>query len=434
MARGGVAALGGVALAALLAAACAGGGAQQTPTPGPSLPASVRPAGSPAATLTAAPAWAPEIAYVEPDSNDIWLMAADGTGKRNLSQGRCLGARGLEWSPEGDRIACIGSDSETLVLLFDLEGRLLLRLQHAGYFRSFFTWRANFASLWAPDGRNLAYVVEEEVTPVPGGGPPRGTPVLVIADATEGVLASITGGQQPRWSADGGRLAYNKPPGDTLALYELASGEEKTLGEGLRPLAWVLGDKALLVAAHYQEQELGDTQVTYEANLLDPATTQMTRVPELDNYAEFWLSPDRDTAVVSSPRGPGLGLLDLLSLQFTPIVDSVIGFPSEFIPHSQLAFSSDGSQIYWADQGGWAPRATYKANIDGTGLKKMGGVPGWFVGFSPDLTRMLYFPSSGTPGGLWVANIDGSDARLVAEKASDAVWRPLVSLEEPGSQ
>jgi len=189
-----------------------------------------------------------------------------------------------------------------------------------------------------------------------------------------------------------------------------------------------------LVAADYQEQELGETQVTYEANLLEPATGQMTRVPELDNYTEFWLSPDRGTAVVSSPRGPGLGILDLTSLQFTPVVDSVIGYPSEFIPQSQLAFSSDGSQIYWADQGGWAPRATYKANIDGTGLKKIGEVPGWFVGFSPDLTRMLYFPSSGTPGGLWLANIDGSDPRLVVEKASDAVWRPLVSLEEPGSQ
>lgn len=418
MARGGVAALGGVALAALLAAACAGGGAQQTPTPGTSLPASVRPA----ATLTAAPAWAPEIAYVEPDSNDIWLMAADGTGKRNLSQGRCLGARGLEWSPEGDRIACItvnDRQTETRVLVFDLDGRPLLRLQHAGYFRSFFTWRAKFASLWAPDGRNLAYVVEEQVTPV-----------LVIADATRGILTSIAGGQQPRWSADGGRLAYFKPPGDTLMLYELAWGQEKPLGEGLRPLAWVLADSVLLVAADYQEQELGDTQVTYEANLLDPATAQMTRVPELDNYTEFWLSPDRGMAVVSSPRGPGLGILNLSNLQFTPIVGSVIGFPSDFIPQSQLAFSPDGSQIYWADQGGWAPHATYKANIDGTGLTKIGEVPGWFVGFSPDLTRMLYFPSSGTPGGLWLANIDGSDARLLAEDASDAAWLPQPSLEE----
>jgi Tol biopolymer transport system component len=422
--RSGVTALAGVALAALLAASCAGGGAQQTATPGPSLPASVRPAGSPAATLTATPVSTPEIAYVEPNSKDIWLMAADGTSKRNVTQGRCVGLQGLEWSPQGDRIACIGSDSETLVLVFDLEGRLLVRLQHTGYFRSFFTWGAEFASPWSPNGRNLAYVLEQKVTPVPGGGPPRGTPVLVIADATEGVLASIADGQQPRWSADGGRLAYFKPPGDTLALYDLAAGQEETLAQGLRPLAWVLADKALLVAAHYQEQELGDTQVTYEANLLDPSTSQMTRVAELDNYAEFWLSPDRETAVVSSPTGPGLGIFDLSSLRFTPIVDSVIRFPSEFIPQSQLAFSSDGSQIYWADQGGRAPHAIYRANIDGTGLTKIGEVPGWFVGFSPDLTRMLYFPSSGTLGGLWLANIDGSDARLVAERASDAVCRP----------
>ena len=369
---------------------------------------------------TAAPTVAPEIAYVDHENRDIWLVAADGSGKRNLTQGRCVRPQGLGLSPQGDRIACIGSDSETLVLVFDLEGRLLLSLQHTGYFRSFFTWGAEFASPWSPNGRNLAYLVEEKVTPVPEGEPPRGMTVLVVADATEGVLASITGGQQPRWSADGGRLAYNKPPGDTLALYDLASGQEKTLGEGLRPLAWVLADSALLVAADYQEQEFG---VAYVANLLDLASGQMTRVPELDNYAEFWLSPDRATAVLLT-TGPSLAILDLSSLGFTPIVGSVIGFPSDFIPQRQLAFSPDGSQIYWVDQGGWAPRAIYKANIDGTGLAEVARLPGWFGAFSPDLTRVLYFVQPDARQNLWIANIDGSEARLLAENASDAAWLP----------
>jgi DNA modification methylase len=52
--------------ALLLLAACGGGGSQPPPTP----------SGSPAAALTAAPASTLEIAYVEPNSNDIWLMAA----------------------------------------------------------------------------------------------------------------------------------------------------------------------------------------------------------------------------------------------------------------------------------------------------------------------------------------------------------------------
>lgn len=183
-------------------------------------------------------------------------------------------------------------------------------------------------------------------------------------------------------------------------------------------------------AAQVEEAITSEDVDFFVANLLDPATAQMTRVPELDNYTEFWLSPDRGMAVVSSPRGPGLGILNLSNLQFTPIGGSVIGYPSESIPQSQLAFSPDGSQIYWVDQGGWAPRAIYKANIDGTGLAEVTQLPGWFGAFSPDLTRVLYFVQPDARQDLWIANLDGSDARLVAEKASDAAWLPQPSLEE----
>ena len=417
-------------LIVLLAVACNGGGESlRTATPAPSPSGTTTPQAT--ATATAVPTAAPEIAYVGPDERDVWLMAIDGSGKRNVTRGRCWPSFGFYWSPQGDRIACItvnDRQTETRVLVFDVQGRVLLRLQHAGYFRSFFTWGANFASPWSPSGRNFAYVVEEKVTPVPEREPPpRGTPVLLIADASRGILTSIAGGQRPRWSADGGRLAYNKPPGDTLALYDLASSEEKTLAEGLRPLAWVLGDEALLVAADYREDEFG---VGYQANLLDLASGQITRVPELDNYTEFWLSPDGGTAIVLPHGLPSLAILELASLEFTPIADSVISYPSDFIPQSQLAFSADGSQIYWFD----GSDAIYKADSDGGGLTQVGPLPGdFFLAFSPDLRRVLYFvlsdvppPASGGPlhWNLWVANIDGSDARVLVEGASGAVWRP----------
>ena len=410
-------------LSLAMLAACGGGGeGSPTATPVPSQGLTTTP--PPVVSPTAFPKEAAQIAYVGADGA-IWLVAADGSERTSLILDRCRGLSFL-WSPQGDQIACVGTLgsgalSETLALVFDLKGHLLTRVQHPGQFTGF-TWGAQFASPWSSSGRNLAYVVKEWVTPTPEGELPRGAFVLIITNAG-GIVASIADGQQPRWSADGGRLAYFKPPNDTLTLYELASGREKTLGEGLRPLAWVLADKALLVAANYQEHELGGTWITYEVNLLDVATGEMQRVPELDNYTEFWLSPDRATAIVSSPRGPAIGVLDLASLQFTPIAGSVIGFPSDFIPQWQLAFSPDGSQIYWVDQSGWTPHAIYRANMDGTGLTKLGDVPGWFGAFSPDLTRVLYRgPDTGRD--LWIANIDGSDARLLAENASDPVWLP----------
>jgi len=235
--------------------------------------------------------------------------------------------------------------------------------------------------------------------------------------------------QQPRWSPDSSRLAYNRPPGETLVVYALATGREEALGEDMRPLAWVFRGKKLLVAADYQEQELG---ATYEANLLDLASGQMTRVPQLDNSTQFWLSPDGITAIVLRPSAgrPSLGILNLSSLEFTPIPGSVISYPSDFIPQSQLAFSANGSQIYWFD----GSDAIHKADIDDGSLTQVGRLAGdFFLAFSPDLTRVLYLvlsdappaaPGGPLPWNLWVANIDGSDARLVAENAAGAVWRP----------
>jgi hypothetical protein len=120
------------AVLALLAFACNGGEeGLRTATPAPS------PSATPQATATATPETtaAPEIAYVRADEADVWLMAAEGSGKRNLTQGRCPYGSRLFWRPQGDLIACISSvdepQVETRLLVFSLEGRLLLRLQQA---------------------------------------------------------------------------------------------------------------------------------------------------------------------------------------------------------------------------------------------------------------------------------------------------------------
>lgn len=328
------------------------------------------------------------------------------------------------------------------MLVFDLDGRLLLHLQHAGHLLSF-TWRETRfpTSLWSPSGERLAYVVEEHMRPSEAGEPQApGTSALIVADATRGVLASIPAGQWPHWSAERDQLAYYRALDDALAVYEPGPEEEKVLAHGLRPLAWAFAGKKLLVAANYteMESESGIGWLKYEANLLDPASGQMTRVQELDNNTEFWLSPDGATAVLLT-TGPSLAILDLSSLGFSSIAGSVISYPSDHIPQSQLAFSPDSSQIYWFD----GNDAIYKANRDGSGLTQVGRLTdaNWFLGFSPDVTGVLYtvLPAATPPpqGGpypwdSWVANVDGSDARLVAEKASEAAWRSQPSLEEPG--
>jgi hypothetical protein len=419
-----------------IAAACGGTG-KGSPTAAPEPSAAPTAVPSPPASPTAATEGEFQIAYVDDDQRDIWVVPADGVGEQNVTRDRCPRLLEPYWSPRGDRIACIGTGSaafpETQVLVFDLDGRLLFDLQRDALFAGF-SWpdmmEMSPSSLWSPNGQYLAYAVEEDLTPVPEGGPPRGTPHLFIAEAEEGrIRKAISGGQQPRWSADGRRIAYNQPPDDTLVLYEPATGEEKVLGKGLRPLAWVLEDTSLLVAAGFQHPQ--EFLVEYEANLLDLSSGEMTRVPELDNNAEFWLSPDGIKAVVLK-SGPSLGVLDLMTLRLTDIAGSVISYPSEYIPRHQLTFTPDGSRIYWFD----GNEAIYSANSDGTGLTQIGPLRdvNFFLGFSPDVTQALFLPGAGGPG-LWVANVDGSDAHLVADNASTtplyAAWGPQLSLTKP---
>jgi len=404
-----------------------------TPTATPTGTAAPSPWPVVPATPTGRAAAAPDIGYL--NNGDIWLAAADGSGRRNLTQGGCASLTYLSWfwSPGGDRIACMGDltgfggqKKQIVVVILDLEGRVLLRLERAG---DFGLWAGDFGhwAPWSPSGRRVAYVVGEWHQPAEA----LRASTLIVADATGGVLESIPGGDRPSWSSQGDRLAYYQALDDALVVYEPDVGEHKVLAHGLRPLAWVLGDKALLVGAKWDG---GSMFWSYEANLFDPASGQTRRIPELDGGRQFWLSPDGGTAATTAPgtSGASLGILNLSSLQFTAIAGSFISFGGEAFPEGWIAFSPDGSQVYWATQvygdqqappGDQAVTAVFRANIDGTGLTKV-DVPGsgWFVAFSPDVTRILYSAS----GDLWEVNVDGSDARLLAEQFSgvDAAWRP----------
>jgi Tol biopolymer transport system component len=401
-------------IAGVLASACGDGGGE---APTPSSTAAVT--SSPAATSSTG---AGEIAYFGPEGADIWLISADGSGQRRLVEGQCQQAAGPFWSRRGDKIACASGGTEeepqAKIAVFNLEGQIVAQAEHKA-------WLAGFA--WSADDRHFVYTIAE------GEAWETARRSLIIGDTESEATVRLEDAQDARWSPDGTQLAYLKVAGEETTIYDLASGQTRALGQGLRPLGWALGGEALLVAANFQQQE--ESGVNYEVNLLNLASGAMTRVPQLDNGTQYWLSRDGQTAAfLAGPAeraegGATISILDLAIGNVTPIAGAAIGYPSEGIPSEHIAFSADGAYLYWIDvvtrSGQDLSGTIYRARSDGSELTQLATIKATLFAFSPDRTMVLY--SDG--GALWVAGVDGSGARSLAEGAGvrwpPGTWRPL---------
>jgi Tol biopolymer transport system component len=413
----------------VFAAACNGddGGEPPTSSPGATAPAAtatlataITPTTSATPAATAA-SGADEIAYFGPNAADIWLVNADLTGSRRLTEGQCQNAAGPFWSRRGDKIACVSGGTteapETKISVFDLEGKTLAQAEHKA-------WLGGFA--WSADDRHFVYTISE------GDTLETSRPSLVIGDAESEATVRLEDAFDPRWSPDGTQLTYLKAPNEEPAIYNIASGQTTSLPQGIRPLAWALGGKSLLVAVNYQEEEFG---ATYEAYLMSVASVALTRVPELDNGTQFWLSRDGQAAAfLAGPAdraegGVNISILDLATGGATPIEGAVIGYPSEAIPPDHIAFSPDGAYLYWIDvvaaSGENLSGTIYRARADGSELTQLGTISATLFVFSPDRSKVLYSDSSA----VWVASVDGTDVHSLVEDTGarwpPATWRPL---------
>jgi Tol biopolymer transport system component len=141
------------------------------------------------------PSWQPNgrlIAYrVNPprgDEGDIWVMHADGTGKRNLTRSPGVADWSPAFSPDGRSIAYM-SAHELWVMRAD--GSRRRRLTHGGELSEYPTW--------APDGRALAF------SGVRGGN----FEIVRLQDGAERLLTRDPGQDKwPAWSPDGRTIAF----------------------------------------------------------------------------------------------------------------------------------------------------------------------------------------------------------------------------------
>ena len=114
-------------------------------------------------------------------------------------------------------------------------------------------------------------------------------------------------------------------------------------------------------------------------------------------------------------------MLDLATRKVTPVEGAVIGYPSEGIPPDHIAFSPDGAYLYWIDVVATSDQdvsgTIYRARSDGSELTQLATVKATLFAFSPDRTMVLYSDGSA----LWVAGVDGGDARSLVEGVGGAL-------------
>ena len=194
-------------------------------------------AGHPSSLSYSMPSWSLDgksIAFVGGGARDLFVMNADGSGIRKLTNSSRIGAstnynaRFPTWSP----------DSRKIAFGYGLSGICVIDADGSGFHRISDT---GDLPAWSPGGKKIAYV---EIAETSGGRiyvmRPDGSGKQLVASPTE--LRSF---EAPAWSPDGERLAFavtSAPDTDVLpghlGVVSRFRGRVRVFLRGSNPFPW----------------------------------------------------------------------------------------------------------------------------------------------------------------------------------------------------
>jgi TolB protein len=153
---------------------------------------------------------------------EVYVMAADGTGARRLTN--LYSAKRGAWSPDGKRLAFDGRFYATLSD-FDIG---IMRADGSGVRRVTRGPERDVTASWSPDGRWLAF------SRVRGEG--EAPQVWLVRPSGKGAHRLVQGGQ-PSW-APGGRWIAFDAPGGIWVVHADGSGRRRIVAGSFGGLKW----------------------------------------------------------------------------------------------------------------------------------------------------------------------------------------------------
>jgi Tol biopolymer transport system component len=312
------------------------------------------------------------VAFVRGDpedlvGGDVWLVNADGTGLRNLTNTSITKKGSLSWSPDHSTLAYDGEtvdengfpDGGHGIFLIPRDGSQRPALVEGGT-----------APIWSPDGSRIL------IQPFGAGltvlTPGTGQVDTLAPPTVDGFLGTHV------WSPDGSRIAVVVIPSDfiffSIELVDPDGSNRRTIVDQARLSGnyvihdWQPGGSKLLVTV----SERGNDELYLVDTTASVPPTNLTQDPADDYPAARW-SPDGSTVLfIKRPAGAFVMDREIYTLRvsdraLTKVSPRVGGYVD-------VAWSPDGTHVVYVEQDNifFAPSHLFIMNPDGTGLRQLG--------------------------------------------------------------
>lgn len=168
---------------------------------------------------TADPDWSPDgskIAFVG-SGDGIWTMNADGSTRRRLTDIGEAGAYGPDWSPDGERIAFSsyseGGSPGIQVMDAGGSGRETITDPREG--------AGNFRPNWSPDGGRIVFMRQGDSSGMVDGIPVNEIYIMDSDGSDEELLVRGAGDDSPVFSPDGKKIAFKSRRDGGAGIYSM---------------------------------------------------------------------------------------------------------------------------------------------------------------------------------------------------------------------